>query len=77
MRVGCTPVDLLLRTSGERRFSDFLLWQCAFSINVFEKRCLPSVNICSITAALLSFQIQRPVLTQSVYLFDVVIGQYL
>ena len=29
------PVDLLIRTGGERRLSDFLLWDCAFAELVF------------------------------------------
>lgn len=32
-------VDLLIRTSGEQRLSNFLLWQCAYSEMVFVK-CL-------------------------------------
>jgi undecaprenyl diphosphate synthase len=26
-----SEVDLLIRTGGERRLSDFLLWECAFA----------------------------------------------
>ena len=29
------PVDLLIRTGGERRLSDFLLWECAYAELVF------------------------------------------
>ncbi len=29
------PVDLIIRTSGERRISNFLLWQCAYAELVF------------------------------------------
>ena len=29
------PVDLLLRTGGERRLSDFLLWECAYAELLF------------------------------------------
>ena len=25
------PVDLLVRTGGEQRLSDFLLWECAYA----------------------------------------------
>lgn len=36
---GSTDVDLLIRTGGEQRLSDFLLWECAFAEFVFvEKR---------------------------------------
>ena len=32
---GVPPVDLLVRTGGEQRLSDFLLWECAYAELVF------------------------------------------
>ena len=34
-------VDLLIRTSGEQRLSDFLLWECAYAEMVFTQRMWP------------------------------------
>jgi undecaprenyl diphosphate synthase len=34
-------VDLLIRTSGEQRLSDFLLWECAYAELVFTSRLWP------------------------------------
>ena len=34
-------VDLLIRTGGERRLSDFLLWECAYAELVFTPRLWP------------------------------------
>lgn len=36
-----SDVDLLIRTSGEQRLSNFLLWQCAYSEFVFTKTLWP------------------------------------
>jgi undecaprenyl diphosphate synthase len=36
-----TDVDLLVRTGGERRLSDFLLWECAYAELVFTDRPWP------------------------------------
>lgn len=36
-----TPVDLLIRTSGEQRISNFLLWQIAYSEIYFTKTLWP------------------------------------
>jgi undecaprenyl diphosphate synthase len=33
---GLPPLDLLIRTSGEHRLSNFLLWECAYSEFVFQ-----------------------------------------
>jgi undecaprenyl diphosphate synthase len=39
---GATPdVDLLIRTGGEQRLSDFLLWECAYAELVFSRRLWP------------------------------------
>jgi undecaprenyl diphosphate synthase len=41
---GVTPgpdVDLLIRTSGEQRLSDFLLWECAYAELYFTNRLWP------------------------------------
>jgi undecaprenyl diphosphate synthase len=37
-------VDLLIRTSGEQRLSDFLLWECAYAEMVFTPRLWPDFN---------------------------------
>ncbi len=37
-------VDLLIRTSGEQRLSDFLLWECAYAEMVFTPRMWPDFN---------------------------------
>ena len=36
--------DLLIRTSGENRLSNFLLWQLAYSEIFFEKKLWPDFN---------------------------------
>ena len=38
---GIPDPDLLIRTSGEQRISNFLLWQCAYSELVFTKTLWP------------------------------------
>lgn len=37
-------VDLLIRTSGEQRLSDFLLWECAYAELFFTKTCWPDFS---------------------------------
>jgi undecaprenyl diphosphate synthase len=42
--VGLPDPDLLIRTSGEQRISNFLLWQCAYSELVFTKTLWPDFS---------------------------------
>ncbi|MGB6000124.1 MAG: undecaprenyl diphosphate synthase family protein, partial [Thermoanaerobaculia bacterium] len=37
-------VDLLIRTSGEQRLSDFLLWECAYAELMFTDCLWPDFN---------------------------------
>jgi len=42
---GLPDVDLLIRTSGEMRLSNFLLWQCAYAEFVFPKKLWPDFTL--------------------------------
>ena len=48
-------VDLLIRTGGERRLSDFLLWECAYAELWFTPRAWPDFNADLLRAALDEF----------------------
>jgi undecaprenyl diphosphate synthase len=45
-------VDLLIRTGGERRLSDFLLWECAYAELIFSARMWPDFQAQDLEAAL-------------------------
>ena len=48
-------VDLLIRTGGERRLSDFLLWECAYAELVFVDTFWPDFDEAAFDAALREF----------------------
>ncbi len=50
------PLDLLIRTSGELRISNFLLWQLAYSELYFTKKYWPEFNKKELFKALDDFQ---------------------
>jgi undecaprenyl diphosphate synthase len=50
------PVDLLIRTGGERRLSDFLLWECAYAELVFSRTMWPDFSPHDLAAAVREFQ---------------------
>jgi undecaprenyl diphosphate synthase len=47
-----TDPELLIRTSGERRLSNYLLWQCAYSELVFSEALWPDFDRTELAAAL-------------------------
>jgi len=49
-------VDLLIRTSGEQRLSDFLLWECAYAEMVFTPRLWPDFGREDLMQAITEFQ---------------------
>lgn len=48
-------VDLLIRTGGEQRLSDFLLWECAYAELLFSARMWPEFSESDFEAALQNF----------------------
>jgi undecaprenyl diphosphate synthase len=51
----CGEVDLLIRTGGEKRLSDFLLWECAYAELYFTERMWPEFNEADFDAAIGEF----------------------
>ena len=49
---GAPDVDLLVRTGGEQRLSDFLLWECAYAELVFSPVLWPDFAVGDLAAAL-------------------------
>src|SRR5579871_514174 len=49
-------VDLLIRTSGEQRLSDFLLWECAYAEMIFTPRLWPDFARADLAQAVAEFQ---------------------
>jgi undecaprenyl diphosphate synthase len=54
-RGGSTDVDLLIRTGGEQRLSDFLLWECAFAEFVFLQKRWPDFTAGDLQMAVQEF----------------------
>ena len=54
-RGSSTEVDLLIRTGGEQRLSDFLLWECAFAEFIFVHKAWPDFTVADLQAALEEF----------------------
>ncbi|HEY1752735.1 MAG TPA: di-trans,poly-cis-decaprenylcistransferase [Caulobacteraceae bacterium] len=50
------PVDLLIRTGGEQRLSDFMLWECAYAELWFCERMWPSFGAEDLAAAIADFR---------------------
>jgi|SRR5580658_809320 undecaprenyl diphosphate synthase len=55
LRGGSTDVDLLIRTGGGQRLSDFLLWECAFAEFVFLSKRWPDFTADDLQAAVHEF----------------------
>jgi len=51
--------DLLIRTSGEQRISNYLLWQCAYSELVFREELWPDFGREAFEQSLRDFELRR------------------
>src|SRR5947209_1305614 len=50
------PVDLLIRTAGEQRLSDFLLWECAYAELIFTQCLWPDFDATALRNAVVEFR---------------------
>lgn len=54
--LGAPDVDLLIRTGGEQRLSDFMLWECAYAELVFTPVMWPDFAAADLAAAVGEFR---------------------
>ncbi len=59
MREAAPDVDLLVRTGGEMRASDFLLWECAYAELLFVPTPWPEFGAADLDAALRAFHARQ------------------
>jgi undecaprenyl diphosphate synthase len=52
-------VDLMVRTGGEQRLSDFLLWECAYAELMFSPKMWPEWTAADLAAAVADFQMRE------------------
>ena len=60
--------DLVIRTSGEIRLSDFLLWQSSYSCLCFQSVLWPEFSVWNLLSAILHYQSNFPPLQVAIYL---------
>lgn len=51
-------VDLMIRTGGEQRLSDFLLWECAYAEFAFVSKMWPDFQASDLGVAIADFQLR-------------------
>ena len=56
---GIPDPELLIRTSGEQRISNFLLWQCAYTEFIFVDKFWPDFTKQDLYEAILEFQLRE------------------
>lgn len=56
---GCPPLDLVVRTGGELRISNFLLWQSAYAEFYFTKKLWPDMRPADVDDAIIAFYGRR------------------
>uniref|UniRef100_UPI00398F2379 dehydrodolichyl diphosphate synthase complex subunit DHDDS isoform X1 n=2 Tax=Pristiophorus japonicus TaxID=55135 RepID=UPI00398F2379 len=62
---GSPDPDLLIRTSGEVRLSDFLLWQTSHSCLVFQPVLWPEYSFWNLCQAILQYQVNHSALQKA------------
>jgi undecaprenyl diphosphate synthase len=55
-RLPATDVDLVIRTGGEQRLSDFLLWECAYAELLFVQKMWPEFTAQDLAEAMADFR---------------------